>query len=422
MSAPAFPDAPLRPGSPFPPATINNVARLLERDGIRCRYNEVKKKVEIDIPGHRGTLDNRDNVTMTHVVSLAATVGMPVGHVPEYVNAVGDRHAYNPVADWVLSREWDGVDRRPAFLATITAHPDYPTELKATLMTKWLRSAAAAAVVPGYRGRGVLTLQGGQGIGKTSWVKSLVTDPSLADGVVKLGHHLDAGNKDSQLGAIANWIVEIGELDSSLKRDIGRLKGFLTLDSDRVRRPYDRKESEYPRRTVFVATVNDGRFLMDDTGNSRFWTIATERIDHQHGIDMQQAFAQAAHEVRSGATWWLDDAEEAALAEWNGRHTAVSVIEELLTARLDFDRVGEPGHPAMTASETLRVLGIASPTNPQARECGAALRKLIGPHFRTKGGDKWRVPIREATAEDLNITGRRSPPPAAPPTDDGEIY
>jgi predicted P-loop ATPase len=391
---------------------------LLDHAGIRCRYNEVKKRVEIDIPDHRGTVDNQDNVSITHIISTAAKIGMPTGLIPEYVNAVADRNAYNPAADWIDSREWDGQDRFPAFLATVTTHPDYPTALKEALIRKWLRSAAAAAVIRGYKGRGVLTLQGQQGMGKTSWVKALVSDRALADSVVKLGHHLDAGNKDSQLGAISNWIVEIGELDSSFKRDIARLKGFLTDDSDRVRRPYDRRESEFPRRTVFLATVNEANFLIDQTGNSRWWTIAVEALDHRHVIDMQQVFAQMAAEVRAGAEWWLTGSEEAMLAEWNSRHMMVSAVEELLIEQLDLDRVGEPGLPAMTASETLKLLGWERPTNPQARECGAVLRRMLGAPKRVQGADRWRVPVRIGTAADLNVSGRKVVVGADP----GEIY
>ena len=64
-----------------------------------------------------------------------------------------------------------------------------------------------------------------------------MTDPILRDAVIKLDHHLDTGNKDSQITAICHWIVEIGELDSSFRKDIARLKGFITSDRDKVRKP-----------------------------------------------------------------------------------------------------------------------------------------------------------------------------------------
>lgn len=397
---PSFPDKP-RPGSTQTLATIDNVVCLLAQAGIRCRYNVIKKKVEIDLPGHHGTADNRDNVTVTAIVSAAAKHGMPTGLVPEYVNAIADRNAYNPVADWIRSKPWDGTDRLEAFYATVNEQPEYPACLKGILLHKWLLSAAAAALVHGYKGRGVLTLQGPQGIGKTSWVKALITDAALRDEVVKLDHHLDGNNKDSVLGAICNWIVEIGELDSSFRKDIARLKGFLTADSDRVRRPYDRRESEYPRRTVFVATVNETSFLVDPTGNTRWWTIAVKDLDFRHQIDMQQLFAQLAVALDGGAEWWLSSDEETMLEAWNSNHRAVSVIGEMLDQHIDRERGQQV---SLTATQVLELIGIERPTNAQAKECGAALREMFGEPKRIQGRYKWHVPMRKPSAGDLKPT------------------
>lgn len=65
--------------------------------------------------------------------------------------------------------------------------------------------------------------------------KSLLLPGELREQCIKLDHHLDGSNKDSILGAIAAWITEIGELDSSLGKDIARLKGCLTCDWDKLR-------------------------------------------------------------------------------------------------------------------------------------------------------------------------------------------
>ena len=404
MTIDDFPDRPARPGSAIPPATIENVAYLLARAGITVRYNEVKKKVEITIPGHRGTAENFDNVTLTHIVSLCIKHGMAHGQVGEYVNAIADRHAYNPVADWIRATPWDGTDRLPDIYATVQEQAGYPSALKEMLLHKWLRSAVAAAISPGFKGRGVLTFQGAQGIGKTSWVKALVNDKRLADSVVKLDHHMDSSSKDSVLGAIGHWIVEMGEVDSAFRKDVARLKGFITSDSDRLRRPYDRRDSEYPRRTLFVATVNDPAFLVDATGNSRWWTIAVDRLDFRHSIDMQQLFAQMATEVEAGGTWWLDEDEEALLAVWNSRHTIISVVADAVRECLDLE---SDRHMAWaTAGQVLKAAGIDRPTNAQARECGAILRDLFGSPSRIRGISKWKVPYRAPIGDDLKDQGK----------------
>jgi predicted P-loop ATPase len=389
----SFPDQ--ASGGGAPPLTITNLKHLLDTAGVVVRYNVVKKRSEITIPSYQGTDENLDNVTLTHVISLVARSGLQTGQVANFVAALADANAYNPVADWIDSKRWDGTDRLPAFYNTLTEKDEYPDELKCTLMRKWLLSAVAAALLPkGFRNRGVLTLQGPQGIGKTQWVASLLPDAALRTSVVKLDHHLDAYNKDSILGAAAHWICEIGELESSFKKDVARIKGVLTRDSDKVRAPYARAESEFPRRTVFVATVNSPTFLVDETGNSRWWAIPVVNINYAHGIDMQQLFAQLACDYRDGQEWWLDVKEEELLEEQNRLHRTPSAIGERLMSFLDMHRKHEAGLPAKTPTELLIDLGYAHPTNPQCKECAAFLREHLGEPKRIQGQNKWRVPVQ----------------------------
>lgn len=316
---------------------------------------------------------------------------MPISFVPALLSALGDDHPYNPVSEWILSKAWDGEDRLPEFYATITTEVAFPLGLKKILMFRWMLSAVAAALLPtGFRGRGVLTLQGPQGIGKTSWCRSLVPDSALRDEVIKLDHHLDGG-KDSQIGAITHWIVEIGELDSSFRKDVARLKGFLTNDRDKVRRPYDRTEAEYQRRTVFLASVNQQDFLVDPTGNSRFWTLPCVDIDYEHGLDMQQVFAQFATLFDAGEQWWLTPDEEMELEYRNAAHRSFSLVVDQLEAHLDLDPDSVAELEALTATEVLLQVGFDHPTNPQAKECAAFLREHVGGSKRIQGSQKWHV-------------------------------
>lgn len=378
------------------PTTIENVAHMLRHHEITIRYDVIKKKLRITIPGHTGTTDNADNTAITLIISLVTLNGMATGQVPSIVEAIADRHLYNPVAEWIQSKPWDGVDRLPALFDTLQEREGFSAQLKRILVYKWLLSAVAAAVIPrGFKARGVLTFQGPQGIGKTSWVMSLVSDALLREMVIKVDHLLDPHNKDSILGAITHWIVEIGELDSSFKKDVARLKGVLTSDSDKVRRPYAKTESEYQRRTVFCATVNEENFLVDSTGNTRFWTLPLMSINYAHGIDMQQVFAQLALDVAAGAQWWLTSDEEALLEAHNSQHRSVSLIRERLLEILDTDRAGESGLPAMGTIDLLGLMRVNHPTNGDAKELTAVLRELLGPSRKVQGRQKWRVPLRE---------------------------
>ncbi len=341
---------------------------------------------------------------MTEIMSLAMLNGLPSAQIPSQIQAIADRNAYNPVADWILSKPWDGVDRMPDFYATVVAEKGFPVGFKEVLLRTWMLSAAAAALKKGFHNRGVLTLQGPQGIGKTSWGRALVSDPVLRDQVILVDHHLDPSNKDSLLLASANWLVELGEIDSSFKRDIARLKGYLTSPSDKIRAPYARVASEFPRRTVFYATVNAKQFLVDETGNSRWWTIPVASLDFRHQLDMQQVFAQLGVALDDGAKWWLTQEEEATLEQLNRPHRSVSVIRDTLLEHVDLEPDAQVQIKRVTPIGLLREIGFRSPSNAQARECGAILREWLGEPTKIRGEYKWPVPMRQAPAWSPHVT------------------
>lgn len=382
----SFPHPP-RPNGGLP-ATIENVGHLLDQAGFTARFNVIKKRIEVRRDGKWAS--------MNQIASAAMLNGIGTNWLFPFVDELSARSPYNPIKDWIRSKAWDGTDRLGEFYATVLVTEDYPETLKAPLLYRWLLSATAAALKDGpVPVHGVLTLQGDQGVGKTSWIARLLP-PDLRGDYIKLDHHLDASNKDSIIGCITHYIVEIGELESSFRKDIARLKGFLTNDFDKLRRPYAKDEAEYPRKTIFAATVNDDRFLVDPTGNRRWWTIAVRGLNFRHDVDMQQLFAQLALDLDGGEQWWLTAAEARELAAYNLKHRAVSAIAERVADHLDLEMTGYEGGEAKTAIELLLEIGIANPTNAQCKECGAALREIYGAPKRIQGRDKWRVHTRSA--------------------------
>lgn len=392
----SFPDAPKSKKCKVP-ATITNIVHLLDKYHISVRYNVIKKSSEIIVPGLSCSLDNADNVALTQIKNLAVLNDVSTQSVDEILLAIADSNPYNPVADWIMSKKWDGVDRLEDLYSTLQEAEGYPTQLKKILMFRWLLSAVAAVFMPrGFKSRGVLTIQGPQLLGKTSWIAALITCPILRETVIKLDQHMDAGDKDAKITALLHWIVEIGELDSSFKKDIARLKGFITSDSDKIRVPYAKAPSNFPRRTVFCATVNDTNFLVDSTGNSRWWTISVDKVTYKHDIDMQQLWAQVKTEYDGGEQWWLMPEEDTELEAYNDmNHRSISAIEEQLLPSLDLNRIGKKGLEALTASEVLNKIGFKHVKNGQARECGTILRKLLGSPKKIKGIHKWYVPFAE---------------------------
>jgi len=386
-----FPDR--ASGQGGPPPTIANVKHLLDENGIEARYDVIKKKTEIVIPNLPGVIDNGDNVSIAHVKSLMALHGMQNGDARAIIDAIANQNPYNPVANWIRSKPWDGVDRLPDFYATLHTVEDYPPSLKEAIMYCWSLSAVAAALMPsGFSTRLVLTLQGPQSIGKTRWCLSLVSDALLRGAVVKTDHHFDGGAKDNVITAARYWIVELGEVESSFRKDQERLKGILTRDRDVIRLPYAAADSEFPRRTVFLASANGADFLSDPTGSTRWGVIAVQSIDYEHDVDMQQLFAQQAEAFDRGEKWWFTPEQEAQLEAWNERHQTTSVIRDTLASVVDFEGDCTQVTIKMTATELLRAADIPHPTAAQARECGGILRKAFGPPKKGRGIYRWDIP------------------------------
>ncbi|MEP9403433.1 VapE domain-containing protein [Sphingomonas silueang] len=406
-----FPDPPSKAGQGLP-ATVDNLGHLLKEYGITVRFDVLKKRPMVDIPGFRATGENRDAVVLTYVEDLAIRHRMSTRRVAQNLLALADRSPVDPFARWIDSKPWDGEDRLPDLYETVAPQEGYPVSFRDTLLRKWLLSIVAATFKKrGFRARGALTFQGDQGIGKTSWFKQLVSDDSLRDQTVKLGHAWDGGSKDARLSAIRHRIVELGELEGSFRREIAGLKAFLTEDYDKIRPPYGRVDAEYPRRTIFGASVNESDFLLDATGNSRFWTIAVAKLDYEHSIDMQQLFAQLKKDFEAGAKWHLEDEEEQQLEAVNRQHRHYGAIGEKIKSLLDLSGRGLTSNPRDSAGDVLRKIGVERPTNIQFKEANAILKELLGGPKKIQGVYRWYVPWdrSQLSAKELYANRRTNP-------------
>ena len=366
---------------------IENLAEICRRIGVTVRYNVIAKEEEIIIPGQSFSIDNMGNASLAWLKSECSLFNFPTEHLDGMVTYLADQNQYNPVAQWIMSKRWDGTKRLQMFYDTVTGVNDQiegKRLLKETLMKRWMISAVAAAMSPnGISAAGVLTFQGSQYIGKTKWFKQLV--PSEL-GVLKDGMILRPDDKDSVKQCVSYWLVELGELDATFRKaDIAALKSFLTNDSDVLRRAYARKESKFARRTVFFASVNPKEFLHDPTGNRRYWTIEAQHLDHSHMIDMQQVWAEFYALWRAGEGYYLTPDEMAELNEHNESYTAVDPVEDRILTRLDWQATSTTWRWS-TATDILIDIGIDRPTRADATTCAAKMRKLNGDQGKRSNG------------------------------------
>ncbi len=320
-----------------PMSTVSNVLELMKRIGASARYHVFKRDIEITINGFEFNPATQLEDSCVVIESFATIAGMSTKSIAKIVKTVANQNQYNPIVDWILSRSWDGVSRIGELCDTIQHDPEkISDEFKAKIFRKWLLNAVFAAIKPnGHASHGVLILTGLQGGGKTEWLKSLV--PRDMD-LVLTGHQLVASNKDNVFEATSFWLVELGELESTFKKsDVDSLKNFITRDRDTLTRKYDRFISSYPRKTVYFGSVNREDFLIDETGNRRFWPIPTLAINYEHTVDMQQLWAEVYQLAQSGEIGYLLPEELDELNKYNEGFEAVSGIEEKIAAEINWD-------------------------------------------------------------------------------------
>jgi len=371
-----------------PHNTSANVEALANSKGWSIQYNVMSKRTELTGDGVVVAGDDADNVALTLFGDDAVRAGLARDGLGALVDAVAVGNSYHPVLNWIESNPWDGQDRLPMFYDTLTLADSRKAELTRKLMDKWMLQGIGALVEPkGITASGLLVLTGPQYIGKSWWAAHLI------DGVlnaVGTGLGLDPKEKDSVLKAVRFFISELAELDGTFRRaDIAALKGFLTDGVDVVRLPYARRDTPFARRTIFCASVNDDRYLVDETGNRRFWTIPVTRCSVLPAPAMQQVWAQYLHKYKEGERWVLDPALLAELNESNLDHEVIDPLRERIATRWDWGSVDWSGMKAehwsstpdlawKTASDVCLDVGIERPSRAEATRVGGVIRDLSG--------------------------------------------
>ena len=284
---------------------LNLITREVEISGISSEFNPETLSDDIPIILH-------DLLKYEYQCSK--------DNVADLLKLAAGRNRYNPVTDMLDAVVWDGVTRIEDLFDVLGLQSE--DSLSKTLVLKWLCQCVAMAGNEennAFGADGMLVLQGPQGIGKTSFVRALGVRPEL----VKLGQYIDTKDKDTTRRCTSAWIVELGEVETTLRSDLERLKAFITAERDEYRLPYGRSDQKLVRRTSLIATCNSERFLIDPTGARRFWTVPVEYIDLEalNTFDAQQLWGEIKQMVeRDTQCFRLTAEEQKRLAERNAAH------------------------------------------------------------------------------------------------------
>ena len=204
------------------------------------------------------------------------------------VTTAAYENGFHPIQDYLEGLEWDGTERIRHALRRFLGAPE--DDLTHQCMKMFMIGALRRVYEPGCKFEYVLTLVGGQGIGKSTFFRFLaIQDKWFTDDLV--------GFKSNRIfeKISGHWIIEMSEMLAIMNaKGADEVKSFLSRQSDVYRDPYAVSPDDRPRQCVFGATTNRVKCLpFDRTGNRRFLPVLVDETQSEVHILENEAKSRA---------------------------------------------------------------------------------------------------------------------------------
>ncbi len=370
---------------------LYNLITILENDPVwkgmfrmNAFANQIYRAREAPYGAGPGEITDVDGTEIAAWLGDPDHYGLSVSsdRVLEAVEAVAMRRRFHPVLEYLEGLTWDGVSRlehmMPDHFGTVR------DEYTAAVGTNWLVSAVARVRRPGCKVDEMVILEGGQGLGKSSAVRTLCGEEWFAEMLES------PQNKDFFQNLQGRWIIEIPELGAFNKADRNKIKSAVSAQDDTFRPSYGRYAKKFLRQCIFVGTTNDDTYLKDETGARRFMPVLCTEINLD-GLRAQrdQLWAEADALYKAGHPYWKfpeqaareqearydADAWEDPIVQWlDGRAREDSYPPHYGTI-VDVDR---PVKATITSDVMVHALGIeiGKHSKPDQMRVGAIMRRL----------------------------------------------
>lgn len=278
---------------------MQNDPRLAGLVGLDLFSGLQVKRRNTPWPGEPGEWTESDDfrlgmyMAQNHGLLLAA-----IGDIERGVAQAAREHAFNPVIEYFdrCSAMWDGVPRVANAFSTYWGTDD--NEYMRLVATMFFIGIVVRGYRPGVKHDHAPVFEGGQGRGKSTAL-TVLGGTWFADTPFRMGE------KDGYLSIQGVLLYEVAELEQFNRSEVTAIKAFMSSTIDRFREPYGRRMKNMPRRCAFAATTNENEYFKDNTGNRRFWPVATGKIDLDALMrDRDQLFGEAIHMLNAGVLWY----------------------------------------------------------------------------------------------------------------------
>lgn len=280
-----------------------------------------------------------------------------------------------------LLPEWDRADRLKEFATTVNT---VDSNFWFTILVKYLCAVVKSLIDEEFTNQHVLVLIGGQGVGKSTWLKKLVPDA-----LKQYVHHgpIDPRNKDDVRKLSECMFINLDELDALGRSNAARIKELITRPEINQRKAYGQMNELYTRRASFVASLNSYQFLHDQTGSRRFLCFKVHHINFQHQVEMDKVYAQIYNMLKQGYDPVLTHEETRRIEQQNENYIYQSPIETAVYDTFEIGSDGDKFYTATDVAETIkRQIKETRVSRSTVTKVGMALSKKFP--FARKGNSK----------------------------------
>lgn len=317
-------------------------------------------------------LDRRALNTIHHEALLEG-IEATFGEVSVLVNSKKVK-AYNPIDEYMEGLPvWDGKDRLKELAALVpNDHPYWER-----LFTRWFLSMVAhwMNMDQSHANATAPILVGAQGYRKSTFCRMLLAPELKAYFTDSIDFRSNV-EAERVLGRFL--LVNIDEFDQLNERQFAFVKHLFQKPVTNRRRMFSETIGTQRRYASFIGTSNHEDVLRDVTGNRRYLCVkVTAPINTQSSINYRQLYAQAKKMLLDGERYWLDDADEALLNDYNKAFEVETPLEQMLLSAFEVVEDEKAGEWYLTTdiSEALSELPGGDKNDVKLRNLGRVLVK-----------------------------------------------
>lgn len=316
-------------------------ARRYITEKFDFRYNETANEIEVKLKSEKiyRTFNDWDFNALIIELDLKG-IHLADNKFKQLIESVYICNKYDPIKEFLFSLDrWDGKkDYIKEFFNQLYISNENDRDYCLKGFKKWFVAMVMSFVKDEPEPFNVnqmclVLLSRKQGKYKSTWLGSMI--PQHLRLKYYYPNSFNVHNKDHLKFLATRMIINLDEMESYNKTDIGAMKSVITYPQVSLRLPYGRTDIDAKRRASFCGSINNRQFLRDETGSRRWFVIEIDGLDYNQEYDVKMMYAQALQMLKEGFQYWFDGTEIAELEQRNSEYTQLSMEEEELLRMFD---------------------------------------------------------------------------------------